>query len=134
MAGCVTAWIGLLVEGYRTGELAFEQYARLCRMVIHANTPDKPNVRNRLLGEAIANALGADRRNPGRGNKGAPQCIRAVALDLLEMVREREDLPLSRTPGNAFERCCELFAEGGFPGLSHSELERWRAMALKSRE
>lgn len=127
-------WKGLLLEAYRSGDLGFEQYAKLCRSILRFNTPNKPVARSRWLGEAIDAALDAERENRGRGQKGVPRSIRAMALDLLEMVREKEGLPLSHNiPGNAYDRCSELFTEVGYGGICPHELERWRHKANKSR-
>lgn len=120
------ALMSLLLDGYTSGELSFELYARLVQTAINVNTPDKPNTRKRWLGEAIAAALAADRKNLGRGGRGVPKSIRGVALEILEAVVKREGLPLTRAPGNAFERCCELFTDAGYPGISPGELERWK--------
>ncbi len=122
-------WRGLLLEAYRSGDLGFEQYAKLCRSILRFNTPNKPVARSRWLGEAIDAALDAERENRGRGQRGVPKTIRAVALDLLEMVLEKEGRPLSRAPGNAYDRCCGLFGEAGYGGISPTELERWRHKA-----
>lgn len=127
MVGRVSAWRELLLDGYRSGDLGFEQYARLCYSVIRANTLGKPGARNVWFGEAIAAALNAERRNRGPGKRGVPKSIRIVALDLLEMVREREGLPLSRIENSAYERCSKLFAEAGYGGISPTELEKWRS-------
>ncbi len=124
----------LLLEGYRSGDLSFEQYARLVQVVIRVNTPDKPNTMHRWFGEAVAAALATDRQKPGRGNRGIPQSIRAAALEILEAVRRREGLPLTRVSPNAYERCCEIFRDAGYPSISPYELERWRSEANKARE
>lgn len=116
----------LLLEGYRSGELSFESHAKLCNTVIRYNTPDKPLTGDRWLGKAIAAALGAERINPGRGNKGVPQCIRLAALEILEAVRRREDRPLTQTPDSAYERCCGIFTDAGYGTISPTELEKWR--------
>jgi hypothetical protein len=122
----------LLLEGYRSGELSFESHAKICSSVIRYNiSDDKPHTRDRWLGKAIAAALGAERNNPGRGKKGVPQPIRAAALEILEAVRKREGLPLTHNPGNAYERCCEIFTNAGFGGISPLELEKWRHKAKK---
>lgn len=126
------ALMELLLEGYQSGELGLEQYARLVHRAIRCNTPDRPNTQARWLGEAIAAALASDRKNRGRGNKGAPQCIRAAALEILESVVRREKLPLTRGPDGAFVKCCEIFAEAGYPGISPTELEKWRNDANRS--
>lgn len=123
----------LLLGGYRTGELSFESYARLCNTVIRLNTPDTPRMGDRWLGKAIAAALDAERNNPGRGKKGVPQSIRAAALEILEAVRRREGRPLTQTPGSAYERCCAIFTNAGFGAISPSELERWRHKAKNQR-
>lgn len=123
----------LMLDGYRSGELSFELYARLIQTAITVNTPDKPNTRNRWLGEAITAALASERQNPGRGRKGVPKSIRGAALEILDAIVKREGLPLTRAPGNAFERCCEIFTDAGYPGISPGELERWKS-SPKTRE
>ena len=119
--------IELLLDGYRAGELRFEPYARIVRVVIKVNLRDKPDAADLLLGQAVAAALDADRKNLGRGRRGVPQSIREASLEVLEEVLKREGLPLTRAAGNAYERVCNIFTEAGYPNISPSELEKWRA-------
>ncbi|MNZ56033.1 hypothetical protein D3C78_739710 [compost metagenome] len=125
----------LLLEGYKSGELAFEHYARLILRVVQMNLCDATLAqRDQCLGEAVRMALKSTRQSRGPGNKGVPQCIRKLAVELLEEIHHQEGRPFTRSPGNAFERCCELFAESGYLGITPRGLERWKADTKKARQ
>lgn len=123
----------LLLEGYQAGELTIESLARLMRTVLNP-VKDKSNARHQMLGLVIDRALTLDRANPGRGYKGTPQSIRKAAVMLAEKARTSEGRPLSRTPGNAYERASEKLTEAGYPGVSPTEIEGWRIKFNKDHE
>ncbi len=123
----------LLLEGYQSGELTLESLARLMRTILNP-IKDKPKARLQMLGFVIDKALTLDRANPGRGYKGTPQSIRNAAVLLVERARTLEGRPLSRTPGNAYERACEKLTEAGYPGISPTEVEGWRIKSNKDHE
>lgn len=134
LLGKVSASIEIHLASYEEGYLSFHRFAASVRTALNVLGDENQHQRHALLGEAIEAALLMTPKKLSRGKKGISPRARETAIDILKMVRERESRPLTRLPGNAFERVCEIMTEAGYPGVSATELEKWWGRRSRTRE
>ncbi len=121
------AVLQLVVDSYRDGDLSFDEAVRWCSGA--ASVPDLI-LGQKLLGaavQALVEASPEPKSDPGRRRR--PQLLNRLCHDLVDQVKQREGLPITREAKDgqtAFKRVEEILKLRGIKHMSESAVRKAR--------
>jgi len=117
------AWV-IWFEAYEQGELSLEMLLRYASRSLKKLSVDD-FLRWKTLGLLVDKALAVEPKKRSRGNKGAPESLRAIARSLVELAHQK-GFVLSRSSAyrSAFEMVADIMADLGIP-VTPRQIEEW---------
>lgn len=129
------AVLQLVVDSYAAGEMSFEDAVRWASGA--ASVPDLI-LGQKLLGAAVQALVQASPEPKGSaGRRARPQLLNKLCHDLVELVRDREGLPITRESKRgptAHERVAEILTLRGIKHLTTTAVRKARGDWLKNPE
>lgn len=121
----------LVLDSYCAGELSFEDAVRWCSGAV--SVPDI-TLGQKMLGAAVQALLAAS-PDPKRtaGRRPRPRLLNQLCHDLVELVRQREGLPITKVAkgATAYERAVEILKLRGTNHLTPAAVRKARDAWLR---